>query len=211
MESSAKTIWLIKETDTEERLRRCYGFIKGERGRQEQFDDLEEDALAARVDAVADAKRAEFAQHRERFAKRQEQITALPADARTGPPGPLELVGEAADWMDEHLPRKPDPALDRVIHPRGAKSFYSLSSGFVHGFKWATSYVSDDSDLLVITLDAFGNAIRMTECAVSLYEAQSVGPRPDPRRALNYPVGLTDTVAAWAPRYRIAADSASQA
>jgi hypothetical protein len=32
LESSAKTIWLISETDTEERLRRCYGFVKGELG-----------------------------------------------------------------------------------------------------------------------------------------------------------------------------------
>ena len=208
MESSAKTIWLIKETDTEERLRRCYGFIKCERGRQEQFDDLEEDALAARVDSLADAKRSEFAKHRERFAKRQQQIDALPANARRGPPGPLELVGEASDWMDEHLPREPDPALDRVIHPRGAKSFYSLSSGFVHGFKWLTDYVTDDSGLLEITLDAFGNAIRMTECAVSLFEAQSVGPQPDPKRVRNYPAGLADTVTDWAPRYRVADDSA---
>jgi hypothetical protein len=52
-----------------------------------------------------------------------------------------------------------------VIHPRGAKSFYSLGSGFVHGFKWLTDYVHDDSGLLAVTLDAFGNALRMTECA----------------------------------------------
>jgi hypothetical protein len=46
MESSAKTIWLISATDTEERLGRCYGFIKAERGWQEKFDQLEAEALA---------------------------------------------------------------------------------------------------------------------------------------------------------------------
>ncbi|MGZ5392108.1 MAG: hypothetical protein ACXWD3_09755 [Mycobacterium sp.] len=106
--------------------------------------------------------------------------------------------------MDEHLPREADPELDRIIHPRGAKSFYSLSSGFVHGFKWLTDYVTDDSGLMEVTLDAFGNALRMTECAVSLFEAQSVGPRPDPKRVRNYPDGVADTVTAWAPLYRIA-------
>ena len=105
-------------------------------------------------------------------------------------------------------PRTPDPELDKVIHPRGAKSFYSLSSGFVHGFKWLTAYVSDDSDLLAVTLDALGNALRMTECAVSLHEAQSIGPRPDPGRVRNYPAGLAETVEHWAPRYRVADDSA---
>ena len=56
--------------------------------------------------------------------------------------------------------------------PRGAKSFYSLGSGFVHGFKWARDYVDSDVELLEMTVDAFGAALRMTECAVSLFEVQ---------------------------------------
>jgi hypothetical protein len=60
----------------------------------------------------------------------------------------------------------------------------------------------DDSGLLEVTLDAFGNAIRMTACAVALFEAQSIGPQPDPKRVRNYPAGLTETVEKWAPRYR---------
>ncbi|OPX05551.1 hypothetical protein [Mycobacterium sp. AT1] len=43
---------------------------------------------------------------------------------------------------------------------RHAKAFYSLGSGFVHGFKCLAGYVFDnhkldDSDLLAVTLDAF--------------------------------------------------------
>lgn len=101
MESSAKAIWLIRETDTDERLRRCYGFIKGERGRQEQFEGLEAEALEPRIDPLADAQRVKFEKHRERPAARHEQIQALPAEALTGLPGPLELVEGAEDWMDE--------------------------------------------------------------------------------------------------------------
>jgi hypothetical protein len=208
MESSAKTIWLIRETDTDERLRRCYGFIKGERGRQEQFEGLEAEALEARTDPLADAQRVKFEKHCERSAARHEQIQALPAEALTGPPGPLELVEGAEDWMDEHLPREPDPELGKVIHPRSAKSFYSLSSGFVHGFKWQAEYLFDssgeldDSGLLEVTLDALGNAIRMTGCAVALHEAQSVGSRPDPRRVRNYPAGLADYVKDLSPLYQ---------
>jgi hypothetical protein len=86
--------------------------------------------------------------------------------------------------------------------PRGAKSFYSLGSGFVHGFKWATDYVDDDVELLEMTVDAFGAALRMTECAVSLFEAQSIGPVPSPSRTRNYPAGLAQIIAEWAPRYR---------
>jgi hypothetical protein len=117
MESSAKTIWLISDTDTEERLRRCYGFIKGERGWQDKFDQLEAEALLVRTDTLADRERAKSERRRKHLAKRLAQIDELPADAQKSPPGPLDIVGEAADWMDEHLPRKPDPELDKVIQP----------------------------------------------------------------------------------------------
>ncbi|WP_102144584.1 hypothetical protein [Mycobacterium hubeiense] len=87
---------------------------------------------------------------------------------------------------------------------RGAKSFYSLGSGFVHGYKWAIDYVDfgDDSALIEMTLDAFGAALRMTECAVILLEAQSVGPKPNPSRTRNYPAGLAETVTECAARYQ---------
>ncbi|MGK2880852.1 MAG: hypothetical protein ACSLE6_08685 [Mycobacterium sp.] len=209
MESSAKTIWLISEIDTEVRLRRCYGFVKAERGWQDKFDELEEGSLSARSDPMAARQRLRFDKHRQRFAKRLARIDALPADAREAPRGgPMELVGQAADWMDRHVPRVPDPELDRVIHPRSPKSFYSLGSGFVHGFKWLSDYVFDpsgreldDSGLLEMTLDAFMNAIRMTEAAVALFEAQAIGSGPDPGRVRNYPVGLDELVARLRPLY----------
>ncbi|ORV03530.1 hypothetical protein [Mycolicibacterium fallax] len=69
MESSAKTIWLIQESDTAERVRRCYGFIKAEQGWQDKFDQIEYEALSARTDPLADDQRIEFEQHRERLAK----------------------------------------------------------------------------------------------------------------------------------------------
>lgn len=213
MESSAKTIWLISETDTEERIRRCYGFLKAERGRQEGFEKLEDEALAARTDPLAEADRANFEKRRALVAARLAKIEALPAQAITGSSGgPLKLVEDAEAWIDKHLPRKADPELDAVMHPRSAKSFYSLGSGFVHGFKWLMGYVLDDdvlddSPLLAITLDSFGNAIRMTESAVSLYEAQAIGPRPDPKRVRNYPAGLPDAVASLAPLYLLKEDA----
>jgi hypothetical protein len=211
MESSAKTIWLISETDTEERIRRCYGFLKAERGRQEEFERLEAEALDARTDELFEADRAKFEERRVRVAARQAQIEALPPESITGPTGgPLKLVASAEKWMDERLPRPPDPDLDKVLYLRSARSFYSLGSGFVHGFKWLMPYVLDegeldDTPLLAITLDAFNNAIRMTASAVALFEAQSIGPQRDPRRFRNYPDGLEDMVTDLAADYRLPA------
>jgi hypothetical protein len=85
----------------------------------------------------------------------------------------------------------------------GAKRFYSLASGFVHGFKWATDYIRDDMDLLRMTADGFAAAVLMTECAVALHESQAIGsPARMASRARNYPSGVAATVAAWAERYR---------
>jgi hypothetical protein len=179
--------------------------VQGEYGRLDEFERFTTEAFDARTDPLVGAEQARFEQQRERSAERRAQINDLANDACQPPPkGPLTLVAESAKWIDEDVPRPPDPEVDKVIHPRDAKSFYSLSSGFVHGFKWLTAYVNpgDDSELLAITLDALGNALRMTEGAVALYEAQAIGQWPDPRRERNYLAGLADAVAALAPRYR---------
>lgn len=45
------------------------------------------------------------------------------------------MVNDAADWADANRPPQPNPELDKVMFSRGAKRFYCLGSGFVHGFK----------------------------------------------------------------------------
>jgi len=47
-------------------------------------------------------------------------------------------------------------------------------------------YLDDDSDLMEMTLDASGSALRVTECVVALFEAQSAGASPNPTRTRNY-------------------------
>ncbi|GAA1683567.1 hypothetical protein MMUR_22230 [Mycolicibacterium murale] len=204
MESAAKTIWLIGDVDPEERRRRCLGFIEDEWKWQNHFDEIEKSTLALRTDELVETDRAEFETHREKFEKRRTLVTDLPKEDRRTPPKFTKLVNDAADWVDANRPRQPDPELDKVMHPRGAKSFYSLGSSFVHGLKWAIDYVEfgDDSDLIEMTLDAFGAALRMTECAVILFEAQSLGLKPNPARTRIYPAGLEETVKEWAERYR---------
>lgn len=137
MESSSKTIWLISQSDFDERRRRCYGFIKSERGWQDQFDKIEAETLTARTDNLVAAERVRFQKHRKQFEKRLKQITDLPSAERITPPKFTPMVEYGADWADANMPRQPTPDLDLVMMPRGAKSFYSLGSGFVHGFKWA--------------------------------------------------------------------------
>jgi hypothetical protein len=53
----------------------------------------------------------------------------------------------------------------------GADRFYSIGSGFVHGFKWMTDYICDDEATLNVVAEGFAAAVVMTECAVCLFEA----------------------------------------
>ncbi|WP_079668982.1 hypothetical protein [Mycobacteroides abscessus] len=209
MESAAKTIWLIHPTDTEERLRRSFGFIETERSWQNHFNQIEEEVLKARTDKFASADRTLFDTRRAKFETKLELITNLREEQRQRPPkNVLELVKGAEKWVDAENPRQPDPELDKIKVPRGAESFYSLGSGFVHGYKWLIDYIDPDSpaqaecDLLEITVDAFIAALRMTECAVALFEAQAIGQKRSPRRTSNYPNGIQELVERWYALYR---------
>ena len=146
MESSAKTIWLISEKNAETDpplLRVPEGGARPARGVRK----VEAEALAARTDPLAETGRANFDKRRARVAARQAKIAALPPDAITGPSGgAAQIIEDAESWMDKHLPRKADPELDTVMHPRSARA--SLAGlGFVHGFKWLMGYVLDNQAL----------------------------------------------------------------
>jgi hypothetical protein len=72
---------------TEERIRRCYGFLKGERGRQEEFERLEAETLEARTDPLAEPDLTTFETRRARVVARQAKVAALPSEALTEPTG----------------------------------------------------------------------------------------------------------------------------
>ena len=65
-----------------------------------------------------------------------------------------------------------------------------------------SNYVQSETDLLRMTATGFAAAVIMTECAVALFEAQSINEASAPTRAQNYPAGIASTVAAWSARYQ---------
>ncbi|MCB1258658.1 MAG: hypothetical protein KDB26_16215 [Microthrixaceae bacterium] len=214
MESAAKTIWLLSPTDTDGRVRRCLGFTEVEDLRQKQFNDIEDEVLSGRTDRFAAADRADFDRNTTLFEERMRLVSDLPKGQRKRPDSNiLELLKSVENWVDAEYPRQPDPELDKIKVPRGAESFYSLGSGLVHGYKWLNNYINKDTlavaevDLIEIIVDALGAALRMTECAVALFEAQSIGTSPNPSRRRAYPEGIAALVDRWAPLYRLSVAS----
>jgi hypothetical protein len=202
IESFAKTIWLLGETDREERRARSLGFTQSERQPQQAFMRIEEKVLAARKLDEESEQYQNFRRHRSEYDARQDLIAAQPKAARKKPPANyLDIVSWSAKWIDANPPAHAAGELPLGME-LGATRFYSYGSSFVHGFKWMTDYIRDDENTLTIVADGFAAAVIMAESALCLFEAQSTNPARTAMRRANYPDWLAPTVDAWIPGYR---------
>ena len=84
----------------------------------------------------------------------------------------------------------------------GVERFYTLGSGFVHGFKWAMDYVqTGELETFRMVADGLAAAVGMAECAVALYEAQAQQRGAPTSRQQSYPDSLKPTIAKWSALY----------
>jgi hypothetical protein len=202
VEASAKTIWLLGDTSREVRRARCLGSIEGEREYQSADIDIEEATFAIRTDEARDTEYQRFQQRNQKFNERLEAITSLPESAREKPPGFTGCVNKAAEWIDENPPSDLFGELSHLGMTIPTKSFYSVGSSFVQGLRWVREYMQSETDLLRLTLIGFATAVMMTECAVALFEAQSINAASAATRAQNYPAGIAGMVATWSAKYQ---------
>jgi hypothetical protein len=202
VEASAKTIWLLGDTRREVRRARCLGAIESECEYQADDIDIEEATFAIRNDDARHAEYQRFQQRRQKFNERLEVITSLPESARERPPGFTGYVNHAAEWIDANPPADALEELSFLGMSLLTRSFYSVGSSFVHGLRWVREYMQRETDLLRLTVTGFASAVIMTECAVALFEAQSINAASAGARAENYPAGIASTVASWSARYQ---------
>jgi hypothetical protein len=202
VETSAKTIWLLGDASREVRRARCLGAIESECEYQSNDIDVEEATFAIRNDDARHAEYQRFQQRRQEFDARLEAITSLPESARERPPSFTGYVNHAAGWIDANPPADPLGELSSLGMSLLTRSFYSVGSSFVLGLGWVREYMQRDTDLLRLTLTGFSTAVIMTECAVALFEAQSMNAANANARAQNYPAGIASTVDSWSARYQ---------
>ena len=203
IESAAKTVWLLADPHRAVRRARSLGYTEREIGYQKKYIAVERKFLDVRTDDRRDAARRSFAKTEMQFRERLSFLTSLPKAARQRPPSDYEFfVRWAGDWID----RSPPPHIadaDGLPYGMaiGAERFYTVGSSFVHGYKWMTTYLGTEEDVLTQLADSLAAAVIMTECAVALYEAQATHPARARLRRKNYPDYLESTVSLWAGRY----------
>ncbi len=202
VEASAKTIWLLSDTDRAVRRARCLGSIERESEAQSRDIDIEEATFAIRIDEARHVEYQRFQQRRQKFNERLEAIASLPESARERPPDFTGYLLHAAAWIDANPPADPFGELESLGMSLLARSFCSVGSSFAHGLRWIREYMQRETDLLRLTVIGFASAVSMTECALALLEAQSINAASRATRAQSYPAGIASTVASWSVRYQ---------
>jgi hypothetical protein len=202
VESSARTIWLLSDTDRAIRRSCCVRFEASELDNQRGFHKSERDWYDSHPGLQDGQDYGDFQQHVRLFDKRVEMLQkGMQATPKVSVPGSSEVVVVAAKWITKHRPsHDPEPYADRFVEV--ATRFYRLGSGFVHGYKWAMDYVQvGELEIFRMVAERLGVAVGMAECAVALYEAQAQRHGSETSRTLFYPNRLEPSVKEWSSLY----------
>lgn len=206
-ESAARTIWLLSSPQRETRRNLSVRFSLSELEAQRSFHKLQRKWLeegGGRNQPPADHQK--FNEHVRVFENRIEVLRkAQQGKRRVTVLGNNALVEAAARWLDNNPPQhEPNGPFGRqgFGFAESVGSFYTVSSGVVHGLKWLTDFMPHgELDLSRMIVESVNNAVCMTECAVALYEAQAQDWHSTTGRSRLYPVILQPSVEFWAELY----------
>lgn len=195
LETAALTVWALGPEDRDLRRKRCAGLVFKENQNQRGFISCEQKINKITGDPVLQASL-------EKSCEEYEAYDAVIKEApKTNVPNSTQLVNDAARWIQDNPPaHAPDLLGGDIGLEILTDRMYSLTSGFVHGFKWATWYVRTERELLGAVADSFAAALVMTESAIALFEAQAQN-RSGTERAILYPDLLEPTIDEWSKRY----------
>lgn len=197
LETAALTVWAIGPSDRDTRRKRCAGLVYKEDQNQRGFISCER---AIHTTTGNQQLLDSLEMSCKQFEDQDSIVKQVP---KANVPNSTQLVKDAARWIHENPPAHATDLLGGdVSFEVLADRTYGLTSGFVHGFKWATWYVRKERELLGAVADSFAAALIMTESAIALFEAQAQQPSGTQRELL-YPDLLASTIADWSQRYRV--------
>jgi hypothetical protein len=199
LESSARTIWLLREPAREVRRDRCLSLLMKELTDQSWFLKIEdEDVCGGRNPPPVETVN-QLRSHRRRHGELLQRLKDNYAYRK--PDNFSKTIAIAAEWVDAHVPTHDTGELANTHLATGAKRFYSTGSSFVHGYRWAVDY-GRCGHLLGMIADGLSAAVNMTECAVALFEAACRGPAASQPTGQSYvPARLEPTITAWTGLY----------
>lgn len=208
-ESAARTIWLLSSREREMRRNLSVRFSLSELDAQKGFHQLQRkwlDEGGGRSQPLTEHQK--FDEHLRLFESRMDVLRqAQQGTRRATVLGNNALVESAAGWLDQNPPRhEPSGPFGRegFGFREAAGSFYSVSSGIVHGLKWVTDFMPNgELDLSRMVVESINNAVCMAESAVALFEAQAQDWQSRTDRPRLYPDLLQPTIDRWAELYPV--------
>ncbi|MGW6374774.1 hypothetical protein ACWFRB_01755 [Rhodococcus sp. NPDC055112] len=198
LESSSQAIWLLSPPDRSGRRARAIGMTIDDKSQQFKFANEEVGHLST---GTVKASTEEAKDYREATRGLQKEIEFLKTVEHEKVRSSRTTLGLVAEWINGNVPAHDSGELDSNDLSAGFKRVYATSSGIIHGYQWVTDHTRD-GDLFGLLADGFAAAVNLTECAVALYEAQSINLRDPGARERLYPELLEPTIQQWAKLYQ---------
>lgn len=208
-EASARTIWLLSSADRGMRRNLSVRFTLTELDAQKGFHQLQRKWLnegGGRNQPLSEHLK--FDEHLRLIESRTDVLRqAQKGTRKVTVLGNNALVEAAARWLDRNPPRHESNGPfgnEGFGFEEAAGSFYSVSSGIVHGLKWLTDFMPNgELDLSRMIVESVNNAVCLAECAVALFETQAQDWRSATGRPRLYPELLQPSIEQWAELYPV--------
>ncbi len=161
LESASRTVWILSDTDRDERRNRALRVTKDEVLAQKKY--LDEQIKRVDGGAIPEDRLAQLKQSQEAASEVLDELDGVKHALKFD-----QTIEKAAQWIDQGtLNSSAKPMADL------SKSMYSIASGIAHGYTWTTNYLHSPTDLSNIVADFLYAANTTTAAAVALFEAQA--------------------------------------
>lgn len=195
VECSAQAIWIMSSEDRDARRKRAAGLAKVGIEHAREWHGETQNAHDNGLRTMSDEA---YAQNKHRFEFHTKELEVLetlePANARQY----SEMVRKAANWIAANPPKHTSDVAG-VHYQTVSKLGYRVCSSFTHGHAWPIHLLGNPMESFGMMADSINLALINTECALSLYEAQSTDPNGS--RTNYYPERLQVTIDDWRTRY----------
>jgi hypothetical protein len=134
LETAALTVWALGPDDRDVRRKRCAGLVFKENQNQRGFINCDRKIHTTTGHAAL------LASLEESCALFEEHDAIVKQAPKANVPNSTQLVKDAAQWIQDNPPAHAVDLLGgKVGYDVLADRMYNLTSGFVHGFKWASA------------------------------------------------------------------------
>ncbi|WP_407727524.1 hypothetical protein ACJEDT_25875 (plasmid) [Rhodococcoides fascians] len=173
LESASRAVWVLSESDRDERRNRALRITRDEIQRHKKYVTEQVTRLSANeVPAGAGPLPFETTKHLNRLKEQKTGAESamgilVGADVK-GVPTMEQIIDASAEWIDSNKLVKSGRPMANLTRQQ-----YSIASGIAHGSTWPTKYLLGTTDLHSVVADLLYVSLTTTEAAIVLWETQT--------------------------------------